>query len=423
MRRTAALASLVLALTASLLVAAPAGAAPKPPNPSNAQIAAAQQARQALAAQLGGLQARAAQLQGQILALQASADAAIVKYQLTTQAVVAAIEAADAAKADLDAANAKVDAARRQVQVIARDQYVSGTGTDDSTAGLLFSDNADVEFAITAASYLAQRKDDTLDSLTVANVAASNAEVARRDALAEAERLQRQADEEQQAALASLDTARGRQAELATTLTAVNKQAAMASAKLSGLTDLRKAYNAYMAEVARKAAAAEAARRAAAVAAANAAAARNQGGSIAPPSPAPSVNGIWTRPMTNYRLSSCYCARWGTFHHGVDLAGPYGEPIYSVGPGTVVASGPASGFGNWVVIDHHDGTYSIYGHMKVLVARVGQQVSAGILIAFEGSEGQSTGAHLHFEVRVGGFHGPQNSTDPIVWLRQRGVTL
>ena len=127
--------------------------------------------------------------------------------------------------------------------------------------------------------------------------------------------------------------------------------------------------------------------------------------------------------MRDYTLSSCYCARWGTFHHGVDLAGPLGEPIYAVGPGTVVASGPAQGFGNWVVIDHHDGTFSIYGHMRVLVARVGQNVTAGVLIAYEGQEGQSTGPHLHFEVRVGSFHGPQNSTDPIVWLRQRGVTL
>lgn len=111
--------------------------------------------------------------------------------------------------------------------------------------------------------------------------------------------------------------------------------------------------------------------------------------------------------------------RWGSFHPGIDLAAPLGTPIYSVGNGTVLAAGPAQGFGNWVVIDHHDGTVSIYGHMRYLNVRPGQQVGPGSLIAWVGTEGFSTGPHLHFEVRVGGMNGP--STDPTVWLAQRGV--
>src|SRR5262249_56986596 len=59
----------------------------------------------------------------------------------------------------------------------------------------------------------------------------------------------------------------------------------------------------------------------------------------------------WVRPGTGY-LSSCYCARWGTFHYGIDLAAPYGSPIYAAGEGVGIQAGPAHGFRHSVDIQH-----------------------------------------------------------------------
>ena len=128
----------------------------------------------------------------------------------------------------------------------------------------------------------------------------------------------------------------------------------------------------------------------------------------------------WVRPGTGF-LSSCFCARWGTFHYGIDLAAPYGSPIYAAGDGVVIEAGHASGFGNWVVIQHANGDVSIYGHEYKYLVHTGERVQAGQLIALVGSEGESTGPHLHFEVRTGGLDGTR--VDPIPWLAERGVRI
>lgn len=107
------------------------------------------------------------------------------------------------------------------------------------------------------------------------------------------------------------------------------------------------------------------------------------------------------------RFTSGFGPRGGEQHNGVDLAGPLGTPIYAARDGEVVAAGPASGFGNWIVIRHEvDGKRvdTVYGHMSrpgVLV-RLGDKVKAGQQIGKIGNEGQSTGPHLHFEVWDGG---------------------
>lgn len=133
-------------------------------------------------------------------------------------------------------------------------------------------------------------------------------------------------------------------------------------------------------------------------------------------------------PMKNgtYTLSSGYGARWGTFHAGLDFAAPLGTPIYAVADGVIMqgadrAPGSVSGFGNWVWQDSQKecGKDFIYGHMRhhEIYVRAGQRVQEGQLIARVGSEGQSTGAHLHFEVwgspgRMGGKH-----ENPANWLK------
>ena len=90
-------------------------------------------------------------------------------------------------------------------------------------------------------------------------------------------------------------------------------------------------------------------------------------------------------------------------HTGMDLAVPTGTPIRAALPGTVTVSKyNAGGYGYYVMIDHGSGLVTLYGHCSQLLARVGQTVQAGDIIALSGSTGRSTGPHLHFEVRVNG---------------------
>ena len=119
------------------------------------------------------------------------------------------------------------------------------------------------------------------------------------------------------------------------------------------------------------------------------------------------------------RFTSGYGPRWGRMHNGIDIANGIGTPIYSVMDGTVINAGPAQGFGKWVRVRHDDGTITVYGHVHSFNVSVGQRVTAGEQIAEMGNEGQSTGPHLHFEVRPGGG----NAIDPVPWLKDRGIEV
>jgi len=118
-------------------------------------------------------------------------------------------------------------------------------------------------------------------------------------------------------------------------------------------------------------------------------------------------------------FTSGFGPRWGTFHKGIDIANAVGTAIRSVHDGTVIDSGPASGFGNWIRIKHDDGTITVYGHMATLDVKVGDRVTSGQKIAGMGSLGFSTGSHLHFEVHPNGGE----AVDPKPWLAERGIQL
>lgn len=126
------------------------------------------------------------------------------------------------------------------------------------------------------------------------------------------------------------------------------------------------------------------------------------------------------QPVTG-RITSTPGPRWGTTHYGLDIANRIGTPIFAVADGIVERSGPASGFGLWVVIRHADGSRSVYGHINRAFVAVGERVSAGERIAEVGNRGQSTGPHLHLEIRQGSASGAK--VDPVAWLRDRGLTL
>lgn len=123
----------------------------------------------------------------------------------------------------------------------------------------------------------------------------------------------------------------------------------------------------------------------------------------------------------DYVVSSTYKSADRPGHRGIDLAAADGTPMYAMAPGVVTAAGPASGFGNWIVIDHTiDGQpYStVYGHMwdDGVDVQVGDTVAAGQHIGEVGNNGQSTGAHLHLEVWQGGRLTGGSETDPQPWL-------
>ncbi len=112
------------------------------------------------------------------------------------------------------------------------------------------------------------------------------------------------------------------------------------------------------------------------------------------------------------RISSKYGMRWGRMHNGVDIAVVTGTPIKAAADGKVIFSGTNGGYGIMVIIDHGKGVETRYAHHSRNVAKVGQTVKRGDVIAYSGNTGVSTGPHLHFEIRYNG-----KAVDPLKYLR------
>ncbi|MCQ6547305.1 peptidoglycan DD-metalloendopeptidase family protein, partial [Bacillus wiedmannii] len=121
-------------------------------------------------------------------------------------------------------------------------------------------------------------------------------------------------------------------------------------------------------------------------------------------------------PIKNPTVSSWYGSRWGTVHKGIDFAAAKGTPIMASKSGTVEFAGFGisgqgfGGYGNVVVIKHGDGRWTLYGHMDSISTTVGAKVQQGQVIGKVGSTGESTGNHLHFEVKnqfIGGQVDPK----------------
>lgn len=98
-------------------------------------------------------------------------------------------------------------------------------------------------------------------------------------------------------------------------------------------------------------------------------------------------------------------------HNGVDMNAAQGDPIRAARAGTVILAGVKGGYGNTIMVDHGGGMVTLYAHQSRLGASVGDRVAAGEVIGYIGSTGQSTGPHLHFEVRIDG-----NPVDPARYL-------
>jgi murein DD-endopeptidase MepM/ murein hydrolase activator NlpD len=425
--RTARTVTVVTAITVlmSSMMSAPASAKPKPVNPSNAQLAAAQARKQQAAADVGKIAGELAMLKGQLTLAASDADSAIATYNATNTALAQAATDVDTANKAVTTAKMTVTTARQQIASYLHDAYVYGS-RPSLTA--MFTSN-DPEAALQAMAYqhyLTGAQQRKLAQAQTNTLALSNAEATRRGALARAQQLQREAEQEKTQALAKLASYRQQQHDLGRREAALTKMAIAANNTLLGLTNQRQAYQRWSAQERARLAAERARQEALRVQQQ-----RQQQQQSSPlttpqpqPSAAPPVNDQpWTLPLPagSYFISTCFCMRWGEFHTGDDLAAPYGTPIYAIGAGSVVAAGPAQGFGNWVIINHGNGTYSVYGHMRILAVSPGQTVKVGQTIAYVGSEGFSTGPHLHLEIRLGGTFG--TPVDPQVWLARRGVNL
>ncbi len=123
------------------------------------------------------------------------------------------------------------------------------------------------------------------------------------------------------------------------------------------------------------------------------------------PCPKGMATGSFINP-TEGRLTSPFGPRWGRMHKGIDIGAPLGTPMYASDGGEVIYAGWMSGYGYLVQIDHKNGYVTYYAHASKLHVKVGEKVAQGDLIADMGSTGNSTGSHLHFEVRLNNV--PQN---------------
>ncbi|MFD4375097.1 transglycosylase family protein [Streptomyces sp. NPDC059202] len=109
------------------------------------------------------------------------------------------------------------------------------------------------------------------------------------------------------------------------------------------------------------------------------------------------------------------------YHTGVDFPVPTGTTVKSVSDGKIVSAGWGGAYGYQIVVRHDDGRYSQYAHLSAVSVREGQRVTGGQRIGRSGSTGNSSGPHLHFEVRTGPGYG--SDIDPLAYLRARGVSI
>lgn len=119
---------------------------------------------------------------------------------------------------------------------------------------------------------------------------------------------------------------------------------------------------------------------------------------------------LW--PAEGGWISSRFGPRWGRIHEGIDIAVPPGSVVRAAAQGRVKIARWYGGYGLLVVLDHGDGVSTRYGHNSRLLVREGEWVRRGEAIALSGNTGNSTGPHLHFEIRMDG-----RPVDPLRYLR------
>ncbi|MEU9522185.1 M23 family metallopeptidase [Streptomyces sp. NPDC048224] len=137
----------------------------------------------------------------------------------------------------------------------------------------------------------------------------------------------------------------------------------------------------------------------------------------------------WVDPVKKYELSASFAQNggmWAHKHSGQDFAVPIGTNVVAAHGGTVVkaggnGAGDGPAYGNAIVVKHGNGTYSQYAHLSKINVKIGQVVKTGQSIAKSGNTGNSSGPHLHFEIRTTPNYG--SAVDPVSFLKSKGVTV
>lgn len=388
----------VLIVPGLLLLSIQPAAAAAPTDLVSAQLRQAQLAQ--VRSQLGDV------IAGNLQAQQQVTDA-LAANRREAESLNAQVAAADAKLAALDAELAGIDsrrailgdriaAERRQLDRIARALYVQPdslvlTLAQAGSLGDAIGDVAGLQSASAHARALQQQLERDQAQLTAdrkRQAAAEQEQAAIRDGLrSKADRL-RELNAQQTSALADLlAKAAASRAELAS----VNFQSAATAAYIASALEAQQAeataaaYQAVWQQV------------------------QLIGGE--PPSkdtPSGLANPLPGAPVTQGFGPSTYTFEppfggYAHFHTGIDYGAPRGTPVLAAGEGTVVLAGfNSGGYGNYVVISHGGGLDTLYGHLDSLAVRQGQHVDRGQPLGAEGSTGNSTGAHLHFEVRRAG---------------------
>jgi murein DD-endopeptidase MepM/ murein hydrolase activator NlpD len=322
----------------------------------------------------------------------------------TAAASVSALEAElAAAQARLDELTARLERQTRRLERL-RAEYAKAIAILDARVRAAYIDEPPdmLAFLVSASSF-----DEIIDSVELLNRIgeqdqriARQVERARADAAAERKATIR--TRRLQEATVSVVSARTDQARVARDRLAADRDrlATVQSIKRSALTDTRETRAEYLHEV--EALAAQSAALAARIQEA-------QRGAGSTGTGQPSAAGlVW--PCDGVVVSG-YGMRWGRLHEGIDIGCAYGTSNRAAAAGTVIYSGWLGGYGNLVVVDHGNGLSTAYAHASTLLVGVGQQVSQGETVSLVGSTGNSSGPHLHFEVRVNG-----QSVDPLFYL-------
>jgi murein DD-endopeptidase MepM/ murein hydrolase activator NlpD len=351
---------------------------------------------EAAAARLNDVRQQVAVAQGTLDSANSQLSAARGDLVTKQTALAVAQSAQLSAQQRVDAATATLNTARDQLRVMMRSALQSGIGGDLDALMTSGTPN-DLADRMGILAHLSSARQQHIDSLATAQAAV--------------------VDQEHQ-----LDLARQRSAD---TVAAADAQVVRVASLVDGarvarqrLVDLQTQRQAALNQATVAAAAAQTRYAALQQASANLTtllAARAQAHPGGPARPVPGrgglimpTTGVFTSPF-GYRTDPL--GRGTRFHAGQDIGAAMGTPILAATAGTVAYAGWESGYGNYTCIDRGSGFATCYGHQSKIMVSVGQVVTQGQQIGLVGSTGNSTGPHLHFEVRLNGV-----PVDPMPYL-------
>jgi len=388
----------LLGLVFSLVVVAPAAA----DDPSDEK--AAVDARIAsLQADISASKAREGVLTSQLSAVVAELEDAQSAVDDAETAVGALEAELSSARARLDALTAKLDVQTRRLERL-RSEYAKAVAILEARVRAAYIDEPPdmLAFLVPASSF-----DEVIDNVELLTRIGRQdkriaAQVERARDRTAAERRATIATKREQTAAVAVIAARTDEARVARDRLAGERDALalVEDLKQSALTDSRETREGYLHEVdsllAQSAALAEQIR------------AAQQGAGTTGNGQPSSAGLIW--PCDGVVVSG-FGMRWGRMHEGIDIGCAYGTPNRAAAAGTVIYAGWLGGYGNLVVVDHGNGLSTAYAHASSILVSVGQSVSQGQTVSLVGSTGNSTGPHLHFEVRINGI-----AVDPLPYL-------